>query len=198
MVNIVLASGNPGKIREIQALLAPLEIRVVPQADYAVAPAREPHPTFIENALEKARHASLHTGLPALAEDSGICVDALAGAPGAQSARYAGEPSSDARNNDRLLQALAGATDRRAHYYCVMVLLRHPADPRPLIAEGEWRGEILFAARGSGGFGYDPLFLDPILGRTGAELSLIEKNRVSHRGKALAALIERLRATLRR
>jgi XTP/dITP diphosphohydrolase len=194
MREIVLASHNAGKIREIEAALAALNLRVTPQSHFAVPQAEEPHATFIENALQKARHACLHTGLPALGEDSGICVEALGGAPGVHSARFAGEPRSDVRNNERLLQALVHTTTRRAHYCCVMVLLRHPGDPQPIVAEGEWHGEILSAPRGTGGFGYDPLFFDPVLGKTGAELSVVEKNRASHRGKALAALIARLRA----
>jgi XTP/dITP diphosphohydrolase len=194
MREIILASNNAGKLREIRAVLGALKIRVSPQSHFAVPEAEEPHATFIENALQKARHACLHTGLPALAEDSGICVAALGGAPGVHSARFAGEPKSDTRNNERLLQTLADTTERRGHYYCVMVLLRHPADPQPLLAEGEWHGEILSAPRGTGGFGYDPLFFDPLVGKTGAELSVVEKNRVSHRGKALAALLARLRA----
>ena len=192
MRRIVLASSNPGKIREIRAILAPLDIEVVPQSHYGVPEADEPHGTFIENALAKARHASAHTGLAALADDSGICVDALNGAPGVHSARFAGEPKSDERNNRHLLELLAQTDNRRAHYYCVIVLVRHPQDPQPLIAEGEWHGEVLRAPRGSGGFGYDPLFLDPLLGQTGAELPLEEKNRISHRGKALAILVDRL------
>jgi XTP/dITP diphosphohydrolase len=192
MKQLVLASSNPGKIREIRAILAPLDIEVIPQSHYRVPEAEEPHATFIENALAKARHASAHAGLPALADDSGICVDALNGAPGVHSARFAGEPRSDERNNRHLLELLANADDRRAHYYCIIVLVRHPQDPQPLIAEGEWHGEVLRAPRGGGGFGYDPLFLDPLLGQTGAELPLAEKNRISHRGKALALLVERL------
>jgi XTP/dITP diphosphohydrolase len=189
---LVLASNNAGKIREIRAILAPLNIEVVPQSDYGVTEAEEPHGTFIENALVKARHAAALTGCAALADDSGICVDALNGAPGVHSARFAGEPKSDERNNRRLLELLAQTDDRSAHYYCVMVLVRHPQDPQPLIAEGEWHGEVLRAPRGNGGFGYDPLFLDPRLGQTGAELPLEEKNRISHRGKALSILVERL------
>jgi XTP/dITP diphosphohydrolase len=187
-----VASNNPGKIREIRALLAPLDLEVIPQSHYGVPEAEEPYSTFIENALAKARHASVHAGLPALADDSGICVDALNGAPGVRSARFAGEPQSDERNNQCLLELLAHTEVRRAHYYCVVVLVRHAQDPQPLIAEGEWHGEILRAPRGSGGFGYDPLFLDPLLGKTGAELPLEEKNRISHRGKALAILVDRL------
>jgi XTP/dITP diphosphohydrolase len=193
MEQVVLASNNEGKIREIRAIFAPLGIEVIPQSHYGVPEAEEPHGTFIENALAKARHAAAATGLPALADDSGICVDALGGAPGVYSARFAGEPKSDERNNDRLLQLLASHDSRKAHYYCVIVLLRHPDDPQPLIAEGEWRGEVLRERRGSGGFGYDPLFLDPAVGKTGAELPMEQKNRISHRGKALSALVEKLK-----
>mgnify|MGYP001187261080 CR=1 FL=1 len=194
MKTVVLASGNAGKIRELRTLFEGLGIEVVPQDHYGVSEAEEPHPTFVENALAKARHAARHTGLPALADDSGICVHALHGAPGVHSARFGGEPRSDARNNDRLLETMAHLDDRRAHYYCVLVLLRHEHDSQPLIAEGAWHGEILRAPRGDGGFGYDPLFLDPGLGLTGAELPLEEKRRVSHRGQALRALVERVRA----
>lgn len=185
---IVIASNNPGKLREIGQILAPLGIEVLPQSAFAVLEADEPHGTFIENALAKARHAVLATGLPALADDSGLCVDALGGAPGVQSARYGGEPRSDARNNARLLDALGERPDRQAHYYCVVVLLRHAHDPQPLVSEGLWRGEILRAARGSGGFGYDPLFLDPAVNQTAAELVPMRKNLISHRGQALARL----------
>jgi XTP/dITP diphosphohydrolase len=193
MKRIVLASNNEGKIREIRRILAPLDVEVIPQARLDVPEPDEPYGTFIENALTKARHASVLTGLPALADDSGLCVDALDGGPGVHSARFAGEPRSDERNNDRLLELLAHSANRTAHYYCVLVLTHHGQDPQPLIAEGEWRGEILRERRGTGGFGYDPLFLDPLLGRSGAELPTDEKNRVSHRGKALALLVEKLR-----
>jgi XTP/dITP diphosphohydrolase len=193
MKRLVLASNNEGKIREIRRILAPLHIEVIPQAQLDVPEPDEPYGTFIENALIKARHASVLTGLPALADDSGLCVDALSGGPGVHSARLAGEPRSDERNNDRLLELLAHSENRSAHYYCVLVLMRHGQDPQPLVAEGEWRGEILRERRGTGGFGYDPLFLDPLLGRSGAELPTGEKNRVSHRGKALALLVEKLR-----
>lgn len=186
---LVIASNNPGKLREIGEILSPLGIEIIPQSVLAVPEAEEPHATFIENALAKARHAARLTGLPALADDSGICVEALGGAPGVISAHFAGEPRSDARNNRKLLEMLGAGEDRRAHYYCVMLLMCHGDDPQPLIAEGEWRGEILHEPRGSGGFGYDPLFLDPALGRTGAELTPEQKNRVSHRGKALSALV---------
>lgn len=190
---LVIASNNPGKLREIGQILAPLGIEIIPQSVLAVPEAEEPHASFIENALAKARHAAQLTGLSALADDSGVCVDALGGAPGVVSAHFAGEPRSDARNNRKLLEMLESEDDRRAHYYCVMVLMRHGDDPQPLVAEGEWRGEILRQPRGTGGFGYDPLFLDPILGKTGAELAPEHKNRVSHRGKALTALVDVLK-----
>jgi len=195
MKQLVLASDNEGKIREIRRILAPLGIEVLSQAHFKVPNADEPHATFVENALAKARHASVLTGLPALADDSGICVDALDGGPGVHSARFAGEPRSDERNNNRLLEMLARSEDRKAHYYCVIVLLRHANDPEPLIVEGDWHGEVLHERRGTGGFGYDPLFFDPKLGKTGAELPLDEKNRVSHRGKALALLVEKLKGS---
>lgn len=190
---LVIASNNHGKLREIGEILAPLGIEVIAQTQLGVPEADEPHRTFVENALAKARHAAALTGLPALADDSGICVQALGGAPGVMSARFAGEPKSDERNNRKLVELIEREQNRRAHYYCVMVLMRHGADPRPLIAEGEWHGEILSAPRGSGGFGYDPLFLDVILGKTGAELTPEQKNRISHRGKALSVLLEKLK-----
>ena len=186
---LVIASGNPGKIREIERILAPLKIEVVSQAALGVSPAEEPHSTFVENALAKARHVSDATGLPAIADDSGICVEALDGAPGVHSARYAGTPLSDERNNAFLLEQMAGVMDRRAHYYCVIVLMRQVNDPQPLIAEGEWQGEIVKLPRGQRGFGYDPLFLDIQSGLTGAELSASRKNRISHRGKAMRKLL---------
>jgi len=190
---LVIATGNAGKLREIRALLEPLNIEVLPQSDFDVPEAAEPYCTFIENALVKARHASKLTGLPALADDSGICVDALGGAPGVISALYAGDnPRSDAANNSKLLADLKTIKNRAAHYHCVMVLVRHADDPQPLIAEGSWHGEILEAPRGEGGFGYDPLFLDIKLGKTGAELAPEVKNKVSHRGQALAALLQKL------
>ncbi len=193
MINkLVVASGNAGKLREIQAILAPLNIQIVPQAKLNIPEADEPHFTFLENALAKARHASKLSDLPALADDSGICVDALNGAPGVYSARYAGEPKSDVRNNDKLLAELNAFNDRRAHYYCVMAVVRQHDDPEPLIAEGAWYGEILRAPRGDSGFGYDPLFLIPELGLTGGELAADVKNKISHRAKALAALVEKL------
>ena len=181
---LVLASGNPGKLREFRRLLAPLGIDVIPQSELGIAEADEPHITFVENALAKARHASAHAKLPALADDSGLCVRALGGSPGVQSARYAGLPRSDARNNARLVEALAGVADRRAHYACVLALVRHEGDPEPILADGAWHGTIVDTPKGSGGFGYDPYFLDAATGRTAAELPLEDKNRISHRGKA--------------
>ena len=200
MKKIVIATNNVGKLNEIGAILAPLDIEIVAQSTLGVGEADEPHCTFIENALAKARHASAHTGLPALADDSGICVDALNGAPGVHSARFAGPPAAgaggradqDARNNRKLLDLLANETNRRAHYYCVIVLTRRADDPQPIVCEAEWHGEIVKAPRGGGGFGYDPLFLIPGLRKTGAELKPEEKNRISHRGQALAALAARL------
>jgi XTP/dITP diphosphohydrolase len=193
MKKIVIASGNPGKLREIRRILEPLGLNVVPQSDFGVPECPEPHVTFIENCLAKARHASLHTGLPALADDSGICVDALNGAPGVYSARYAGEPKSDQRNNEKLIAALANEPNRKAHYYCVIVLVRHPDDPQPLIAEGSWHGEIIDTPRGENGFGYDPYFYLPEFGKTGAELDPDHKNAISHRGQALDILVSKLR-----
>jgi len=194
-LKIVLASANPGKLREIRAL-APPSLDIVPQSELGIAEAEEPHATFVENALAKARHASRAAHLPALADDSGLCVDALGGAPGVQSAYYAGcegaRDERDERNNAKLLSVLGER--RKAHYHCVMVLVQHPDDPRPLIAEGSWHGEIARAPRGANGFGYDPLFLLLDLGKTAAELDPSLKNRLSHRGKALRGLMERLRA----
>ena len=189
---LVLASNNEGKLREFRRLLSPLRIDVVPQAELGIAEADEPHVTFVENALAKARHASAASGLPALADDSGVCVAALGGAPGVQSARYAGDPRSDVRNNAKLVAALAGVADRRAHYYCVLVLVRHAEDPEPIIAEGAWHGTIVDVPRGGGGFGYDPHFVDAESGLAAAELPLARKNDVSHRGKAMRALLARI------
>jgi XTP/dITP diphosphohydrolase len=198
MKKLVIASNNPGKLREIGQMLAPMAIEVVPQADLGVPEAAEPHCTFIENALAKARHASRCTGLPALADDSGICAAALGGEPGVHSARYAasaggGREEQDRRNNEKLVAQLRHETDRRAHYYCVIVLVHHAEDPEPLIAEGRWHGEVTDTPRGSNGFGYDPYFYLPAFGRTAAELTAEEKNAVSHRGKALAQLADKLR-----
>jgi XTP/dITP diphosphohydrolase len=195
---LVLASSNPGKLREFRQMLAPLGIEVVAQSELGIPDAGEPHGTFVENALAKARHACRHSGLPSFADDSGICVDALGGEPGVRSARYAdgGEPGredQDRRNNEKLVTALNGRADRGAHYYCVIVLVRRPGDPQPLIAEGRWRGEVIATPRGAGGFGYDPYFLLTALGRTAAELEPDEKNAISHRGQALARMVEMLR-----
>ena len=193
---LVIASGNQGKLRELEHLLAPLGLEIIPQSKLNVPEAEEPHATFIENALAKARHASKITGLPALADDSGLCVDALQGAPGVTSARYACEtsdtPKSDARNNQKLLGAMKGETNRHAHFYCVIVLVRHENDPEPIIAEGVWAGEILTEPKGKDGFGYDPLFLDAKTGKTVAELPLDIKSRISHRGHAMTKLLQKL------
>jgi len=197
---LVLASNNPGKLREFAALFAPFRIEVLPQSAFAIPEAEEPHCTFLENALAKARHAAKLSGLPALADDSGLCVPSLGGEPGVHSAYYGGRDGDraarDARNNARLLAELAKQNDRRAHYVCVLVLVRHAEDPQPVIAEGEWHGEILAAPRGSGGFGYDPLFLVPSANCSSAELGEDAKNAVSHRALAFAKLAERLRAGL--
>lgn len=194
MDKLVLASGNAGKLKELSSLLTPLGIEVLPQSAFNVSEAEEPHPSFVENAIAKARHAARATGLPALADDSGLCVDALGGAPGVLSARFAGDPKSDARNNALLLERLAGEPNRRARFYCALALVRHADDPQPIIACGEWHGEILEATRGHGGFGYDPLFLVPDLGQTAAEIDHELKNVLSHRGKAMRQLLDRLRA----
>ncbi|SOD40205.1 RdgB/HAM1 family non-canonical purine NTP pyrophosphatase [Nitrosovibrio sp. Nv4] len=190
---LVIASNNSGKLREIGHLLEPLGIEVLPQSAFNVPEADEPYQTFVENALAKARHASAHTNLPSLADDSGICVDALKGKPGILSARYGGEPRSDERNNQKLIDVLKNQADRRAHYYCVIVLLHHAQDPQPIIVDGTWYGEIALTPRGKGGFGYDPYFFLPDLDKTAAELPMEQKNRISHRGKALAQLVERIR-----
>lgn len=201
MRRLVLASGNPGKLREFREMLAPLDIEIVPQHELGIGDAEEPHATFLENALAKARHASRASGLPAFADDSGICAAALGGEPGVRSARFAADgarapdrASQDRRNNDKLVRLLAGKGERGAHYYCVIVLVRHASDPEPLIAEGRWQGEVIDVPRGSGGFGYDPYFFLPDFGRTAAELTPAEKNAVSHRGQALAHLVSRLRS----
>jgi XTP/dITP diphosphohydrolase len=202
MKKLVLASSNPGKLREFESLLAPLGIEIVPQATLRVADAEEPHGTFVENALAKARHASRRSGLPALADDSGICVSALDGNPGVRSARFAGaavpggtpgREAQDARNNEKLIAMLEGKDDRRAHYYCVVVLMRHTEDPEPIIAEASWAGEIVAQPRGTNGFGYDPHFFLRDLGKTAAELDQEHKNLVSHRGKAMRRLLAKLK-----
>ena len=189
---LVLASNNRGKLAEFSRLLSPLGFDLKTQGELDIPEADEPHATFVENALAKARHASRLSGLPALADDSGICVPALGGAPGVHSARYAGEPKSDAANNEKLVRELGAHADRSAYYYCVLVFVRHADDPQPVIADGRWNGEVIAQPRGRGGFGYDPHFLLPDLGKTAAELSADDKNRLSHRGQALRVLIEKL------
>ncbi|MDR9846801.1 RdgB/HAM1 family non-canonical purine NTP pyrophosphatase [Herbaspirillum huttiense] len=189
---IVMASNNAGKLKEFASLLGDIGLDVRPQGEFDVPEAEEPFGTFVENALTKARHAARLTGLPALADDSGVCVNALGGAPGVYSARYAGEPKSDVNNNAKLIADLAAHADKSAYYYCVLVYVRHADDPQPVIADGVWKGEIIDQPRGQGGFGYDPYFLLPSLGKTAAELTAAEKNAVSHRGQALRALVEKL------
>jgi len=189
---LVLASNNRGKLAEFARLLAPLGFELRTQAELNINEADEPHPTFVENALAKARHASRESGLPALADDSGICVPALGGAPGVLSARYAGEPKSDAANNAKLIADLETHTDKSAYYYCVLVYLRHPDDPQPVIAEARWMGEVIDEPRGQGGFGYDPHFWLPSLKKTAAELTPEEKNQISHRAQALRLLVAQL------
>ena len=197
---LVLASSNPGKLREIESVLAPMGIEVLPQSGLGIQDAEEPFRTFLENALTKARHAARHSRLPALADDSGICVNALGGDPGVHSARYAAVASEplprdeqDRRNNLKLIAELRGHEDRRAHYYCVIVMVRHAEDPQPLIAEGSWNGRLILEPRGENGFGYDPYFLLPDLNLTAAEIDPAQKNLVSHRGKALRRLMARLK-----
>ena len=195
---MVLATGNPGKLREFRALCEPLGISIVAQSELGISEAAEPHCTFVENALAKARHASRASRLPALADDSGICVDALGGAPGVRSARYADGDGTrgdqDVRNNAKLIAALQNEKNRRAHYTAVIVLVRHAGDPEPLITEGRWYGEIIDAPQGDGGFGYDPYFYLPEIKQTAAQLDATHKNKISHRGLAMARLAELLRA----
>ncbi|WP_454829064.1 RdgB/HAM1 family non-canonical purine NTP pyrophosphatase [Pseudoxanthomonas wuyuanensis] len=195
-MKLVLASSNHGKLEELRGLLADADIELIAQSDLGVTDADETATTFVENALIKARHASQLTGLPALADDSGICVDALNGAPGLYSARYAGQHGNAGRNIDKLLDAMKDVPDdqRSAHFYCVLVLLHHANDPQPLIVEGQWHGRILHARRGDGGHGYDPVFFDPQHNQSAAEMALDLKNRLSHRGRALATLRQRLQA----
>jgi XTP/dITP diphosphohydrolase len=190
---LVLASNNPGKLKEFSQILAPLGFELHPQGEFNVPECEEPFATFVENALEKARHAARLTGLPALADDSGVCVNALGGAPGVWSARYAGEPKSDARNNQKVIADLEAHADKSAYYYCVLVYVRHADDPQPVIADGVWAGEISPVARGANGFGYDPHFWLPSLGKSAAELTPDEKNALSHRGQALRALVGKLK-----
>jgi XTP/dITP diphosphohydrolase len=195
MQKVVLATGNPGKVRELADLLAAFGLDIVAQTELGVESAEETGLTFIENAILKARHAADITGLPAIADDSGLAVDALGGAPGIYSARYAGVDASDQHNLDKLLVTLEKVPDgeRQAQFHCVLVYVRHAADPTPLVFHGSWAGEITRAAAGEGGFGYDPIFYVPELGKTAAELSKDEKRAVSHRGKALTLLLEAMR-----
>ena len=189
---LVLASGNAAKLREISMVLQGSVWSVVPQSDFGVDATDEPHATFVENALAKARYAAARTGIPALADDSGLCVEALNSAPGVRSARFAGEAANDQANNAELLRQLSCVTQRRAHYTCVLVAIRSAEDAEPIVVDARWHGEIAQAPRGSSGFGYDPLFYLPDLGLTAAELDPAHKNRISHRGLALRALAEKL------
>ena len=194
MKKVVLASGNPGKVREIAEMLKTLDIEIVPQSDFNVPEAEETGTTFVENAIIKARNAAAHTGLPAIADDSGIEVDALHGAPGVYSARYSGPGASDADNNAKMLQALEGVADadRTARYQAILVYMSHADDPTPLISQGSWEGRILEHAQGENGFGYDPIFYVPEYDCSSAELSPELKNQLSHRGKALRQLLQQL------
>ena len=192
MQKVVLASGNRGKLREMQQVVGNAGLELLLQTDFDIIDAEETGKSFIENAILKARHASAATGLPALADDSGLCVDALDGRPGIYSARYSGENASDARNNEKLLKELASEDNRSASFICVLALVQHADDPLPLICEGRWRGEILREARGSNGFGYDPLFYIADLHCSSAELEADVKNRHSHRGLALKQLLQHL------
>lgn len=193
---LILASNNQGKLTEFAQLLTPLGFSLRTQSELGIAEAEEPHATFIENALAKARHTARESKLPALADDSGICVPALGGAPGVFSARFAGEPKSDAANNAKLVADLAAHADKSAYYYCALVYLRHADDPQPVIAEGRWEGEVIATPRGQGGFGYDAHFWLPALGKTAAELTAQEKNQLSHRGQALRMLVTKLERKL--
>jgi len=194
MNKLVLASNNAGKVKEFQALLAPLSFEVIPQGALGIPSAEEPHHTFVENALAKARHASSASGLPALADDSGICAHALGNRPGVHSARYAGENANDLANNQKLISELSNQLDRSAHYVCALALVNSADDPNPLIVEASWHGVIVDEAKGSNGFGYDPHFFLPELNLTAAELNPTQKNLISHRGQALRELISQLQA----
>jgi XTP/dITP diphosphohydrolase len=194
MHKLVLATNNAGKVKEFQALLAPLSFEVIPQGALGIPAAEEPHHTFVENALAKARHASSASGLPALADDSGICAHALGNRPGVHSARYAGEHANDLANNQKLISELSNQSDRSAHYVCALVLVNSADDPNPLIVEASWHGVIVDEAKGMNGFGYDPHFFLPELNLTAAELDPTQKNLISHRGQALRKLISQLQA----
>lgn len=192
MQKLVLASNSADKVREFQELLAPFQFQVIPQGELGIPSAEEPYLTFVENALAKARHASAASGLPALADDSGICVHALNGEPGVRSARYAGVNGDNAANNRKLVATLQGKTDRGAHYACTLVMVNSADDPEPLIVQTRWYGQFIDEAKGAHGFGYDPHFFLPELGKTAAELEPAEKNLISHRGQALRELIAQL------
>ena len=192
MNKLVLASGNKGKLREFNALFGRRSIEVIPQTALNVTQAEEPYDTFLENALAKARNAARQTGLPAMADDSGITAEALNGEPGVKSARWAGEHGNDADNNAKLVKALAGVSDRRAHYTCVLVAVKSATDPEPIVVDARWDGEVIDEPRGTGGFGYDPYFLVSEFGRTAAELTPEEKNDVSHRGRAMRLMLEEI------
>ncbi len=194
MQKLVLASNNAGKVREFQELLAPFHFQVIPQDELGIPAAEEPYQTFVENALAKARHASAASGLPALADDSGICAHALNGEPGVYSARYAGIDGDNAANNQKLITALQGKADRGAHYVCALVMVNSANDPEPVIVQTRWYGQVIDEARGNHGFGYDPHFFLPELGNTAAELEPSEKNLISHRGQALRELIAQLQS----
>lgn len=198
MQKLVLASNNAGKVKEFQALLAPLNFQVIPQGELGIPSAEEPHHTFVENALAKARHASAASGLPALADDSGICAHALNGQPGVLSARYAGEPANDVANNQKLIADLKDQDNRGAHYVCALVFVNSTNDPEPIIVQTRWYGTFVDEAKGSHGFGYDPHFFLPELGLTTAELDPAQKNAISHRGQALRELIEQLKLRMTR
>jgi XTP/dITP diphosphohydrolase len=193
MTKIVIATSNEKKLAEIKALLSELPIEIIPQSQFGVESCAEPFNTFIENALVKARFAAKQTNLPAIADDSGLCVDSLDGQPGVFSARFAGENRNDEDNNDKLLDDLNNMEDRRAHYYCAIVFVRSPSDPQPIVTEGIWQGEILKVRRGHNGFGYDPIFMDYKTDQSAAELSPELKNRISHRGQALQKLKQKLK-----
>ena len=194
MQKLVLASNNAGKVREFQELLAPFHFQVIPQGELGILAAEEPHYTFVENALAKARHASAGSGLPALADDSGICAHALHGEPGVHSARYAGKNGDDAANNQKLIHALSNESNRGAHYVCALVMVHSEHDPEPLIVQTRWYGQIVDQAKGENGFGYDPYFFLPELGKTAAQLDSTQKNLISHRGQALRELITQLKS----
>ena len=194
MQKLILASNNAGKVKEFQALLAPLNFKVIPQGELGIPSAEEPHFTFVENALAKARHASAASGLPALADDSGICAHALNGKPGVLSARFAGEQGDDAANNRKLIQELKAQADRGAHYVCALVFVNSANDPEPIIVQTRWYGQIVDEAAGSNGFGYDPHFFLPDQKCTAAELEPDKKNSISHRGQALRELNAQLKS----